>query len=232
MKWVKDELIDEPSGLYPLFGSVYSGGGFTLGAGYRRYYGDNSHWDAKVLQSIRNYRLLEVSTDSWNHGGGRLDVHARAGLARRAGRPVLRPGDRFAAHRGRLRRDAGLRRRRDRLASAGPHCACRAARCTRTTRPGRLPAAHGRRSSRCSRRADRARARARSGLLARHREPRLSTGGRRRATPVAAASTRSATTATPAASTTSSASKARSSSTCRWCARTGCSRCAVTPTRS
>jgi len=78
-KWVKDELIDEPSGLYPLFGSVYSGGGFTLGAGYRRYYGDNTHWDAKVLQSIRNYRLLELSTDSWNHAGGRLDVHARAG---------------------------------------------------------------------------------------------------------------------------------------------------------
>jgi hypothetical protein len=78
-KWVKDELIDEPSGLYPLFGSVYSGGGFTLGAGYRRYYGDNTHWDAKVLQSIRNYRLLEVSTDSWNHAGGRLDLHARAG---------------------------------------------------------------------------------------------------------------------------------------------------------
>jgi hypothetical protein len=79
VKWVKDELIDEPSGLYPLFGSVYAGGGFTLGAGYRRYYGDNSHWDAKVLQSIRNYRLLEISTDSWNHGGGRFDLHARAG---------------------------------------------------------------------------------------------------------------------------------------------------------
>jgi Omp85 superfamily domain len=79
VQWVKEELIDQPSGLYPLFGSVYSGGGFTLGAGYRRYYGDNTHWDAKVLQSIRNYRLLEISTDSWNHAGGRVDVHARAG---------------------------------------------------------------------------------------------------------------------------------------------------------
>jgi Omp85 superfamily domain len=79
VKWVKDEFIDEPSGLYPLFGSVYAGGGFALGAGYRRYYGDNTHWDAKVLQSIRNNRLLEISTDSWNHGGGRLDLHARAG---------------------------------------------------------------------------------------------------------------------------------------------------------
>ena len=53
VKWVKDEFIDEPSGLYPLFGSVYAGGGFALGAGYRRYYGENTHWDAKVLQSIR-----------------------------------------------------------------------------------------------------------------------------------------------------------------------------------
>jgi hypothetical protein len=79
VKWVKDEFIDEPSGLYPLFGSVYAGGGFALGAGYRRYYGENTHWDAKVLQSIRNNRLLEISTDSWNHGGGRVDLHARAG---------------------------------------------------------------------------------------------------------------------------------------------------------
>jgi hypothetical protein len=78
-EWVKDEFIDEPSGFYPLLGSVYAGGGFALGAGYRRYFGDNTHWDGKVLQSIRNYRLLEVSTDSWNHGGGRVDLHARAG---------------------------------------------------------------------------------------------------------------------------------------------------------
>jgi hypothetical protein len=79
VKWVQDEFIDEPSGFYPVFGSVYSGGGFALGAGYRRYYGDNTHWDAKLLQSIRNYRLIEVSTSSWNHAGGRLDLQARAG---------------------------------------------------------------------------------------------------------------------------------------------------------
>jgi outer membrane protein assembly factor BamA len=78
-KRIQDELIDEPSGLYPLFGSVYAGGGFALGAGYRGYYGDNTHWDAKALYSIRNYRLVELSTDSWNHAGGRIDLHARAG---------------------------------------------------------------------------------------------------------------------------------------------------------
>ena len=96
VKWVKDEFIDEPSGLYPLFGSVYAGGGLAVGAGYRRYYGDNTHWDAKVLQSIRNNRLLEVSTDSWNHGGGRLDLHARAGWRDAPRRAVPRPRHRPA----------------------------------------------------------------------------------------------------------------------------------------
>ena len=121
LKWVKDELIDEPSGLYPLFGSVYSGGGFTLGAGYRRYYGDNTHWDAKVLQSIRNYRLVELSTDSWNHGGGRLDLHARAGWRDAPDVPFHGLGIDSPDDRGRLRRDAGLRRRRDRLAGRLGH---------------------------------------------------------------------------------------------------------------
>src|SRR3954451_18465254 len=41
------ELLLDPNGLYPLFASVYSGGGFTLGAGYRRYYGDRTHADLK-----------------------------------------------------------------------------------------------------------------------------------------------------------------------------------------
>jgi hypothetical protein len=79
VKWVEDELIDEPSGVYPVFGSVYEGGGFAAGAGYRRYYGDNTHWDVKAMHSIRNNRLIELSTDSWNHQGGTLDLHARAG---------------------------------------------------------------------------------------------------------------------------------------------------------
>ena len=39
------EFLQDPNGFYPLFGSVYSGGGFTLGAGYRRFYGDRTHAD-------------------------------------------------------------------------------------------------------------------------------------------------------------------------------------------
>jgi hypothetical protein len=76
---VKHELVDEPSGVYPYFGSVYPGGGFTLGAGYRQFYGDRTHVDVKGMFSLKNYKLFEVSTDSWGHAGGRLDLHARAG---------------------------------------------------------------------------------------------------------------------------------------------------------
>ena len=76
---LKREFLDEPSGFYPYFGSVYSGGGFTLGAGYRQFYGDRTHADVKGLYSISGYKLIEVSTDSWGHAGGRLDLHGRAG---------------------------------------------------------------------------------------------------------------------------------------------------------
>lgn len=58
-----DYLID-PRGFYPLVGSVYSGGGFSAGAGYRWFYGDNTAFDIKGLYSIRNYKLLELSAVS------------------------------------------------------------------------------------------------------------------------------------------------------------------------
>jgi hypothetical protein len=73
------EFLQDPNGLYPFFGSVYSGGGFTLGAGYRRFYGDRTHADVKGMYSLKGYKLIEVSTDSWGHADGRLDLHARAG---------------------------------------------------------------------------------------------------------------------------------------------------------
>ena len=76
---LKREFLEEPSGLYPWFGSVYSGGGFTLGAGYRMFYGDRSHIDAKGMFSFKGYKLLELSSDSWGHADGRLDLHARVG---------------------------------------------------------------------------------------------------------------------------------------------------------
>ena len=76
---LRKEFLDAPSGLYPYFASVYSGGGFTLGAGYRQFYGDRTHWDVKGLYSLKNYKFIELSTDSWNHADGRFDLHARFG---------------------------------------------------------------------------------------------------------------------------------------------------------
>ena len=74
---VEQIFILQPSGFYPYFDSVYSGGGFTLGAGYRQYYGDRTHADLKGLYSISGYKLIEMSTDSWGHADCRLDLHAR-----------------------------------------------------------------------------------------------------------------------------------------------------------
>jgi hypothetical protein len=73
------EILQDPSGVYPLFDTVYSGGGFTLGGGYRRFYGDRTHADLKGLFSVKGYKKVEISSDSWGHANGRLDLHARAG---------------------------------------------------------------------------------------------------------------------------------------------------------
>ena len=76
---VHHEFLTDPSGFYPFFASVYSGGGFTLGAGYRQFYGDRTHWDLKGLYSLKNYKFVELSTDSWGHSRGRFDLHGRFG---------------------------------------------------------------------------------------------------------------------------------------------------------
>jgi len=81
-RWVQTfarEFVEEPGGFYPFFGSVYSGGGFTLGAGYRQYYGDRTHFDVKGLYSLKNYKLIELSTNSWGLARGKLDLHGSVG---------------------------------------------------------------------------------------------------------------------------------------------------------
>src|SRR5207244_996665 len=50
---------DTPNAFYPLFGSIYAGGGLAVGGGYRQYYGDRTSWTAKGLWSIRNYKVAE-----------------------------------------------------------------------------------------------------------------------------------------------------------------------------
>ena len=79
MNKVQRLFVEPPAGLFPVFGSVYGGGGMTLGAGYRRYYGDRASWEAKALYSIKNYKLVEVATMSPGHLLGRLAVGANVG---------------------------------------------------------------------------------------------------------------------------------------------------------
>jgi hypothetical protein len=72
-------LSANPRGFYPYFDSVYSGGGLTLGAGYRGFYGDYAFAEVRGLYSFKNYKRIEFRTVSPNHSGGRLDLEATAG---------------------------------------------------------------------------------------------------------------------------------------------------------
>src|SRR4029453_5504188 len=72
-------FINSPSGLYPFLSSVFTGGGFAIGPGYRQYYGDRTFWDAKGLFSIRGYKLGELRPDSLGHAHGRIDLFANVG---------------------------------------------------------------------------------------------------------------------------------------------------------
>jgi hypothetical protein len=57
---LRREAIEAPSGIFPALDSVYSGGGFTLGAGYRQWFADAASWELKGLYSIKNYKLVET----------------------------------------------------------------------------------------------------------------------------------------------------------------------------
>jgi hypothetical protein len=75
----KRTLFESPNGFYPWFDSVYSGGGFTLGGGYRQFYGDRTYWTARGLYSAKAYKLVELATDSFDLSRGRVDLHGVAG---------------------------------------------------------------------------------------------------------------------------------------------------------
>jgi hypothetical protein len=72
-------LTPKAHSFFPYFDSVYSGGGFTLGAGYGWLYGDNSNAAIRGLYSIKNYKLIEAVTTSSQHLDGKLTVGARVG---------------------------------------------------------------------------------------------------------------------------------------------------------
>ena len=53
------------------FDTVYSGGGLTGNALFRRHYGDRSSWSARAGYSIKHYKLFEVGTTIPDLGRGR-----------------------------------------------------------------------------------------------------------------------------------------------------------------
>jgi outer membrane protein assembly factor BamA len=76
---LQDTLVVAPKGFYPMFGSVYSGGGFTLGAGYRQYLGDRVNWNISGLYSAKNYKLIELALHSPRPLSGHVDFNVAAG---------------------------------------------------------------------------------------------------------------------------------------------------------
>ena len=76
---VESLFLESPSGFYPFFSSVYHGGGITVGAGYRKFFGDNTAWNVQGLYSIKNYKLAEGGVESRDHLAKRLSFGTKAG---------------------------------------------------------------------------------------------------------------------------------------------------------
>jgi hypothetical protein len=52
-------FLQAPQNFYPMIPSTYPSGGFALGAGYRRRYGDTGWFDVHGGYSILNYKMLD-----------------------------------------------------------------------------------------------------------------------------------------------------------------------------
>lgn len=79
MTRLEENFASPPNGFYPEVGRIYAGGGFSLGAGYRRFYARNAVWNISGLYSIKNYKQVEVGTRTPWHGNGRWSLGVRAG---------------------------------------------------------------------------------------------------------------------------------------------------------
>ena len=67
--WIQQRLLTErPSGFIPYLDSVYGGGGFTLGAGYRRAFADRSLWMVRGLYSSSS---TSRSSSTWSRASTR-----------------------------------------------------------------------------------------------------------------------------------------------------------------
>src|SRR5688572_28314128 len=79
MNRVEENFASPPSGFYPALGSVYPGGGFTLGLGCRQFYARNAVFDINGFYSIKNYKKIEIGTRTPWHMQGPWTLALRAG---------------------------------------------------------------------------------------------------------------------------------------------------------
>lgn len=68
-----------PNGFYPAFGSIYPGGGLSVGAGWRRFNSREAVFDVQALYSVKQYKQIEVAARMPWDGGGRLAYGVKAG---------------------------------------------------------------------------------------------------------------------------------------------------------
>lgn len=76
---LEENFASPPNGFYPEFGSVYPGGGFSLGVGYRHFYAREAVWNIRTLYSIKSYKQVELGTQMPWHPNGPWTLGIRAG---------------------------------------------------------------------------------------------------------------------------------------------------------
>ena len=76
---VHRSLLELPDGVYPYFDSVLSGGGLTLGAGYRRFLGDRANWNVAGLYSAKGYKLIQLDVAAPRVARRVIDLRVRTG---------------------------------------------------------------------------------------------------------------------------------------------------------
>ena len=79
MARIESAFASPPSGFFPAFDSIYPGGGFRAGVGFRQFYARNAVWDIVGLYSIKNYKKIEVGTRTPWDGRGPVFFGVRAG---------------------------------------------------------------------------------------------------------------------------------------------------------
>jgi hypothetical protein len=76
---LEENFASPPNGFYPEFGSIYPGGGLSVGLGYRRFYAREAVWNIRTLYSIKAYKQIEVGTQMPWHTNGPWTLGVRAG---------------------------------------------------------------------------------------------------------------------------------------------------------